>query len=568
MPKTSIPRERGESENAKPAASVNRDNSVGNALDNPIDIPALLAGLHERLSAIPRHWAALTPDADALCDGQSGLRWTYAQLSNAVDAAAQTLQQLGLRPGDRLMVVGENCAAQVALTFAAAAIDAWIVHVNARLSNPEVDAIALHSGARRVLYTIAGAAHGARCNALPTSFSAFSDVLAGPLNDECVAEPVAASSALQVAALIYTTGTTGTPKGVMLSHRNLLFIAAVSSTLRGLERGDRAYGVLPISHVYGLASVMLGTLQAGACLVLAPRFSPAALLTSLEQDKLTILQGVPAMYARLLEAIDQPADQPSPALASKLRFIYAGGSPLDPRLKNAVEQWMGLPLHNGYGMTESAPTISQTRLAAPRNDNSVGLPIPGVEVRLVDQDGNAAIPGASGDAQGELWVRGPNVMLGYYREPALTAAVMRDGDWLNTGDIARQDQDGALFIAGRTKEIIIRSGFNVYPLEVETVLNAHPAVIQSAVVGRAMVNGNEEVIAFVELDQRSRVDSSSAGSNSAQPSVAELQAHLALSLAPYKCPSELIIMEALPCAATGKILKHRLRELAQRRIEN
>ena len=526
-----------------------------NRRDSRIDIPALLAGLPGRLCAIPRQWAARTPDALALCDATSNMRWTYAQLSSAVDAAAQTLQELGVRPGDRLMVVGENCAAQVALTFAAAAIDAWIVHVNARLSNLEVDAIQAHSGARRVLYTVAGGLHGARGNATPVLFfspdAMWNDLLVGPLTDACVAEPVACSNALQVAALIYTTGTTGSPKGVMLSHRNLLFIAAVSSTLRGLDNSDRAYGVLPISHVYGLASVMLGTLHAGACLVLAPRFSPEALLASLQHDRLTILQGVPAMYARLLEAIKQPRVQPSPPLASTLRFIYAGGSPLDPGLKSAVEQWLGLPLHNGYGMTESAPTISQTRLDAPRSDTSVGLPIPGVEVRLVDQDGGAAQPGAAGDAEGELWVRGPNVMLGYYRAPDLTNAALRDGDWLNTGDIARQDRGGALFIVGRTKEIIIRSGFNVYPLEVETVLNAHPAVIQCAVVGRLVADGNEEVIAFVELDQSHAI------------SVAALQAHLALSLAPYKRPSELIVMDALPSAATGKILKHRLRQLVQ-----
>ena len=530
-----------------------RDQETFSHID--IDIPTLLAGLPGRLCAIARHWAERTPDALALCDGASDISWTYAQLSSAVDAAAHTLIELGMRPGDRLMVVGENCAAQVALTFAAAAIDAWIVHVNARLSNPEVDAIKDHCGARRVLYTSAGALHGARSNAAPQSFGPLVDLLAGPLNDTCVAEPVASSNALQVAALIYTTGTTGAPKGVMLSHRNLLYIAAVSSTLRGLNNRDRACGVLPISHVYGLASVMLGTLQAGACLVLAPRFSPEALLASLQHDHLTVLQGVPAMYARLLEAIKQPRGQSSPALASKLRFIYAGGSPLDPGLKSAVEQWLGLPLHNGYGMTESAPTISQTRLDAPRSDTSVGLPIPGVEVRLVDGDGNLAAP----DNPGELWVRGPNVMLGYYREPELTQAAMRDGGWLNTGDIARQDRGGALFIVGRTKEIIIRSGFNVYPLEVETVLNAHPAVIQCAVVGRTMADGNEEVVAFVELDPRRSVDTS------VDISVAELQAHLALSLAPYKRPSELIVMEALPAAATGKILKHRLRQLAQQR---
>jgi long-chain acyl-CoA synthetase len=524
------------------------------ASDSPIDIQAVLAGLPERLCAIPRRWAARTPEALALCDDSSGIRWTYAQLSSAVDAAAQTLQELDVRPGDRLMVVGENCAAQVALTFAAAAIDAWIVHVNARLSSPEVDAIELHSGARRVLYTIAGGQHGARSDAVAAPFSAFPDVLTGPLNDACATQPVASANALQVAALIYTTGTTGAPKGVMLSHQNLLFIAAVSGTLRGLERCDRAYCVLPISHVYGLASVMLGTLHAGACLYLAPRFSPEALLASLRNDHLTVLQGVPAMYARLLEATRSGSGDALP-LASTLRFIYAGGSPLDPSLKSAVEELMGMPLHNGYGMTESAPTISQTRLNAPRTDTSVGLPIPGVEVRLVDQDGNAAQPDGTGGAEGELWVRGPNVMLGYYRAPDLTSAVMHDGGWLNTGDIARQDQDGALFIVGRTKEIIIRSGFNVYPLEVETVLNAHPGVIQCAVVGRAIANGNEEVIAFVELDPRSIVDIGA--------SVAELQAHLALLLAPYKRPSELIVMDALPAAATGKILKHQLRQLAQ-----
>ncbi len=520
-----------------------------------IDIPALLAGLPERLCAIPRHWAARTPHALALCEGSG--RWTYAQLSNAVDAAAQTLRELGVRPGDRLMVVGENCAAQVALTFAAAAIDAWIVHVNARLSAPEVDAIALHSAARIALYTPAGALHGARLGATPARWSSsvqnsmqdpiWRDLLAGPLNRSCTPEPCAASSALQVAALLYTSGTTGSPKGVMLSHRNLLHVAAVSSTLRGLCPSDRACGVLPISHVYGLASVMLGTLHAGACLVLLPRFSPEALLASVQDDALTILQGVPAMYARLLAA-RLPGD--ASRLISPLRFIYAGGSPLDPRLKSTVEQWLGLPLHNGYGMTESAPTISQTRLAAPRSDSSVGWPIPGVEVRLIAQVGQPELEDSAASS-GELWVRGPNVMLGYYREPALTNMVLHADGWLNTGDIARQDADGALFIVGRTKEIIIRSGFNVYPPEIETVLNAHPAVLQSAIVGRAMADGNEEVIAFVELDPLHSA------------SVAELQAHLALSLAPYKRPSELIVMQALPSAATGKILKQRLRELAQ-----
>lgn len=512
-----------------------------------IDTARILATLPQRLSGIPRRWAESAPQAWALHDGAR--HWTYAELASAIDTTMTQLQALQIRPGDRLMVVGENCAAQVALIFAAAELDAWIVNVNGRLSAREVDQIRDHSGARRVIYTSAPgdasdtAAHGLRHGAV-TAPSPFGPWMAGALNADCAPEPVHTASAQQVAALIYTTGTTGQPKGVMLTHRNLLFIAAVSSTLRGLTPNDRAYGVLPITHVYGLASVMLGTLYAGACLYLCPRFAPDAVLKAIRDDGLTILQGVPAMYARLLETLGDTG-QP---LTSRLRFIYAGGSPLAPSLKARVERLFGLTLHNGYGMTETSPTISQTRLDQPRGDDSVGQAIPGVEVRLVDAGG----ADVTGGAAGELWVRGPNVMAGYYREPELTTAAMRDGDWLNTGDVARRDADGALFIVGRTKELIIRSGFNVYPLEVETVLNAHPAVTQSAVVGRAAADGNEEVVAFVEIDPRRQVTPE------------ELQQYLAGLLSPYKCPSEIIAMRALPAAATGKILKGQLRQLAQR----
>ncbi|HEU4373619.1 MAG TPA: AMP-binding protein [Telluria sp.] len=501
-----------------------------------MDTASLLAALPARISAIARDGAARAPDALAL--HEDGRFWTYAQLAAEVDAHAALLRQLGVRGGDRVMVVGENCVAQVALIFAAAELDAWIVNVNARLSAAEVANIRQHSGARRVLYTVATSPE-AHQHALRDGAEVHGALMAGALDEECIPEPVEAGNG-QVAALIYTTGTTGHPKAVMLTHRNLLFIAAVSSRLRGLTPQDRAYGVLPISHVYGLASVMLGTLYAGACLFLSPRFSAAAMLRAITDDRLTIMQGVPAMYARLLELTAAP-------VPSHLRFIYAGGSPLDPVLKQQVEQLLGMPLHNGYGMTESSPTISQTRLDAPRTDTSVGTVIPGVEVRIVDAGGTDVAPGDAG----ELWVRGPNVMKGYYREPALTAATMRAGGWLNTGDMARQDPDGALFIVGRTKELIIRSGFNVYPLEVETALNAHAGVTQSAVVGRAVAGGNEEVVAFVEPDPQH------------PPTVQELRDYLAERLSPYKCPSEIVIMAALPAAATGKILKGQLKTLAQ-----
>lgn len=490
-----------------------------------------------RIGDILRHGAARTPDAPALIeDGQA---WSYARLAHAADSCAALLRDLGVRPGDRVMLVAENCVAQVALLFAAAAIDAWSVNVNARLSEGELATIREHSGARRVLYLTGNspdaARHAERAGALPCpgDMCDLGGVLAGPLDNACTPEPVDPGGD-QVAALVYTTGTTGQPKGVMLSHAGLLFVAATSSRLRGLAPGDRAWGGLPVSHVYGLASMLLGTLYAGACVQLAPRFDASALLASIRAGELTIVQGVPAMYARLLALQEEGAG----TIPSRLRFCYAGGSPLDPALKRAVEAMLGLPLHNGYGLTEGGPTVSQTRLDAPRADTSVGLPIPGVAVRIVGRDGRDV----AGEA-GELWVRSPGRMRGYYRDPAASGAALQAGGWLATGDLARQEPDGALFLLGRTRELIIRSGFNVYPVEVETALNAHPAVVQSAVVGRPLPGAEEEVVAFVEAHG---VDA------------AALQDWLMSRLAPYKRPARIVFMDALPAAPSGKILKSRL----------
>jgi long-chain acyl-CoA synthetase len=481
------------------------------------------ATLPHRISDIVAIGAARAPHSPALVEDEHV--WTYAELQHEVERCARLLRDLGIRPGDRVMLVSENCVAQVALLFAIASLDAWSVNVNARLSEGELAAIRTHSTPRRVLYTSAASpdalAHALRAGATP-----HGDIHAGALDQCTVPEPRRAGGA-QVAALVYTTGTTGQPKGVMLTHANLLFVAATSSALRGLAPSDHASGVLPISHVYGLASVMLGTLYAGACLHLEPRFCADRLLAKIRGGALSIVQGVPAMYARLLALAGKET-----TIRSRLRFCYAGGSPLDPVLKREVERLFGLPLHNGYGLTESAPTVCQTRLEAPRGDTSVGHPIPGVEVRI---DGKT----------GELWVRGPNIMAGYYRDPAQTATALRAGGWLATGDVATMDADGALFIAGRLKELIIRAGFNVYPLEVETALNSHPGVVQSAVVGRAVAGGDEEVVAFVE-----KVGELDAG---------ELQTWLQPRLAPYKRPSRIVFMDALPAAPSGKILKSRLK---------
>ena len=383
--------------------------------------------------------------------------------------------------------------------------------------------------------------HATRLSATPIEIGSVGILRISSLNEDCLPEQVYTRGSEQVAALIYTSGTTGSPKGVMLTHHNLLFIAAVSSTLRNITKIDRVYGVLPISHVYGLASVCLGSLFGGACIRLEPRYNPEKMIDALANQGITVCQGVPAMYATLLEKLR--AESYAPHFPS-LRFIYAGGSPLHPVLKRDVEAQLGLTLNNGYGMTEASPTVSQTRLEEHRTDCSVGRVIPGVEVRIVNQESDDV---AAGEV-GELWVRGPNVMKGYYRNSELTESTINSEGWLSTGDLGHRDAAGALFIVGRTKDLIIRSGFNVYPVEVEGVLNSHADVTQSAVVGYE-VDGNEQVVAFVERTSGSNLDEIT------------LMNFAANALAPYKRPTRIIFMSPLPHAASGKLLKHHLKSM-------
>jgi long-chain acyl-CoA synthetase len=512
------------------------------------DIPRLLAGLPRRISDLAALGAARAPAAAAMREGSRA--WSYGELAAAIERCATELAAAGVRGGDRVLVVGENCAAFVVVLLGTCALDAWAVPVNARLSTREIDAIRDHCAPRQVVYLADvspdAASHAARHGATQAwEVSPMGRALLGRRNDDCRLEAVSEDSARQVAALLYTSGTTGRPKGVMLTHRNLLYIAKLASTLRVQVASDRVYGVLPMSHVYGLASVCLGTLFAGACLHLEARYSPQAMLRAITEDGITVLHGVPSMFAKVLDF----ARATGLALrAPSLRFCNAGGSPLTPALKADFERTFGVPLNNGYGLTEAAPTIAHTHLDAPREDCSVGMPLPGLELRIVDLRDPLHRGVRQGEA-GELWVRGPNVMRGYYRDPALTEQTIDAEGWLNTGDIARRDPDGALFIVGRTKELIIHSGFNVYPVEVESVLNAHPAVMQSAVVGR-VVEGNEDVVAFVEL---------SPGTTATPGEIARFAAE---SLAPYKRPAEIVILPTLPVAATGKILKQQLRVMA------
>lgn len=509
----------------------------------PADLAALVDALPARMCGVVDPWAQQTPDAIAL--REQGRALSYAALREQIARSADWLAGRGVRPGDRVLLLGENSIALAVLVLAAGRMNAWPLVVNARISAREVDGVRAHSGARLVVVTgpgtAEGRAHAGRMAAAEVDAAGLGPLAVTPADTQALAEPVQADGARQVGALIYTSGTTGAPKGVMLSHRSVMYTAAIGNHLRGFDGRDRIYGVLPMSHIVGLSSVLVGGLMFGACVDLVPRFDAAAALAAIG-DGVTRVLGVPTMYQRLLDAAGG-----RPVHAPALRGLSVAGAPLDASLKAAVEQAFGLPLQNGYGITECAPTIAATRADAPRTDTAVGPPLPGVEVRLVAPGVAPAREVAEGEV-GELHVRGPNVMLGYYRQPALTAEVIDAEGWFNTGDLARREGE-VLHVVGRTKELIIRSGFNVYPPEVEAVLASHPAVAACAVVGRR-VPGNEEVVAFVQLRPGAAADAQA------------LADHAAPRLAPYKRPSRIVIAPELPATASGKILKHVLAEQA------
>jgi long-chain acyl-CoA synthetase len=511
----------------------------------------VLRNLPERISGLVKPWAERSPDHPALVEAAG--TWTYAKLAHVISESRAWLVQSGVRSGDRVMIVCENCRAFVAILLAVAELDAWPVLVNARLSGSEIDQIRDHCSARRVIYTVGASPqamnHARRHGATVQEVIDLGTIGLGALNEAVEPEPLEANSANRVAALIYTSGTTGRPKGVMLTHTGLLFVAAVSARIRSLTPDDRLYGILPMSHAVGLSVVLLGTLLSGATLYVSVRFDPVAALAALEGDRLTVMLGAPAMFTLLLEYTKLKGIKLLQLPA--LRIISSSSAPLQPAIKSAVENLFGLVLHNGFGVTECSPNIAQTRIEEPRADTSVGRALPGVEIQLVDADGK---PVPEGEV-GELWVRGPNIMKGYYRAPEETAAAINAEGWFNTRDLARIE-GGNLFIVGRTKELIVRFGFNVYPAEVEAILNAYPEVVRSGVIGRSVEGeGGEEVIAFVQL---------SPGSSVTTAAIAE---HAARHLASYKRPSHIFLIPSMPLTPTGKVVKGELARMTGERSE-
>lgn len=478
--------------------------------------------------------------------------WTYQQLVDSVQAMAEQFEAQGLQAGDRMLIVGEGGATVLIAVLACSVLDAWSVPINARMSAPEIDAIKAHCAPRfAVLSTgisAAAQAHAQRYGAVtaPATHPALSGLTYAltPLDTSVRPEPVSKRGCEQVALLIYTSGTTGTPKGVMLTHANLGNSAKAASGARGTGPDDHVYSALPLSHAYGISTVALAALDAGAKLQLHRRFEVTAVMAALK-DGVSMLHGVPAMYLRLLQAHEQGQVIHAP----NIRLLHCGGAPLDPSLKARIENIFNEPMNNGYGLTEASPTLTMVPYRQRRDDLSVGYVIPGVDYRIVDEQGQSVPLGEVG----ELLVRGPNIMRGYYKNPQETARVLDPQGWLRTEDLVTEGPDGALYIKGRLKELIIRSGFNVYPAEVEAVLNAHPAVQYSCVVG-VHVEGEEQIVAFIVPKAGHRLDEQAI----------ETFAHARLT--PYKRPQHRVFVAQLPQAAHGKILRKEVQRMAQEQV--
>lgn len=494
-----------------------------------------------RISDIPRHWASTLPNAPALWE--RGRPISHERLYQAIRRCVALLRAHEVGAGDRVMIVAENSVAEVAMCFAASEIHAWPVIVNARLSAREIKSIRAHCTPRLEVFTTA-VSDAAVQHARDRHAETHADEEFGEIGLRCDSRPNAPepeSLASQVAMLIYTSGTTGAPKGVMVTHRGLLHFCRTSSAVRGLTPNDITYGTLPLSHIFGIATILLTTLYAGASIYLEPRFDARVAYDTLRDRGISVMHGVPTVYTRLLSYM---REHDLRARFPKLRYLYAGGGSLDLATKAQTESAFGLPLHHGYGMTEYAGSMFVTHIDRPRTDCSPGERNVDCEVRLVGNDGTDAPAGEPG----ELWVRGPGTMLGYYREPALTSEVLTTDGWLRTGDLGRFDAGGALFIVGRCKDLIKRSGFTVYPLEIESELNAHPDVKISAVIGRAKA-GDEQIHAFVEMKNGARFDEG------------VLMEHVRRRIAAYKRPREIHRVEAMPLTPNGKIRKEQLRQL-------
>jgi long-chain acyl-CoA synthetase len=488
-------------------------------------------------------------DAPALID-DAGRITSYGDLRGQVGSMRARLVAAGVGPDDRVALVSANDVAFVVGYLAVLGVGAVAVPLNPASPPAELGRELAHV---RVSLLIAGPGGGHAGAGLEQA--AFADVPvldlspdpdahAGTQEPDADAPPIVEREPGDLAALLFTAGTGGSPRPAMLTHNNLL------ANIDQLERHpgriltdqDVVFGVLPLFHIFGLNVLLGGSLKVGAPILLLDRFDAETAIDLIERHRVSILLGAPTMYAALASLAPEPDQRRR--LAS-IRLAFSGAAPLSAEVAEACERRFGLVIRQGYGLTETAPVVTSSVVAEPPRRGSIGVPLPGVDVRIVDDEGEDALDGDPG----EIWVRGPNVFPGYWEDPEATARVLTPDGWLKTGDVAVAGDDGELYIVDRAKDVIIVSGFNVFPAEVEDVLLEYPGVAEVAVVGEADPYRGEVVRAFVVPAEPQL-----------QPiTAADLMAFAAGRLARYKCPSEITLVRSLPYGLGGKLLRRALR---------
>ncbi len=478
--------------------------------------------------------AQMYPDRAAV--RLDGLILAYPDLDERSARVAGLLGERGVGPGDRVGLVLPNVAEFPVLYYGVLRAGAVVVPMNPLLKAREVEYYLGDSGARLIFAWQATAAEAAK--GAEAAGAGFVGVAPGEfdrlLDDHAPQTEVTSRADDDTAVILYTSGTTGRPKGAELTHANLARNAAVSATtLFHLEPEDVVMGCLPLFHSFGQTCGLNATVSSGACLTLLPRFDPGKALEVIQRDRVTVFEGVPTMYLALLSRASHDDHD-----TSSLRVCVSGGAALPVEALRGFEDAFGCVILEGYGLSETSPVASFNHPDRERKPGSVGTPIEGVQMRLVDPLGQDVPAGEVG----EIVIRGHNLMKGYWRREDATREAVPDG-WLRTGDLARQDEEGYFFIVDRKKDLIIRGGYNVYPREIEEVLYEHPAVAEAAVVGIPHPAHGEEVGAAVVLKP------------GAEATPADLRAFVKERVAAYKYPRHVWLEAALPKTATGKLLR-------------
>ncbi len=461
---------------------------------------------------------------------------TYDMLNEGATRVAGLLKERGLEPGDRVGIMLPNVPYFGPAYYGVLRAGSVVVPVNVLLSAREVAFYLADSGAKFLL-----AWHGFADAAMEGAQAAGAEtIIVTPgdfeqlLADASPAPEDVERDGSDTAVILYTSGTSGTPKGAELTHANLLVNCLIGGTeLVHVSHDDVILGALPLFHSFGQTCCLNTAVRAGACLTLIPRFEPGKALEIIQRDGVTLFDGVPTMYHAMLNHPERERYD-----VSGLKRCVSGGSAMPVEVMRGFEAAFGCIILEGYGLSETSPVASFNHPERERKPGSIGTPIQGVEMKIVDDDGNDLPQGEIG----EIAIRGHNVMKGYWNLPDATDKAFTDG-WLLTGDLARVDDDGYFFIVDRKKDMIIRGGFNVYPREIEEVLYEHPAVLEAAVVGVADEALGEEVGAAIAI--RPGFDASAD----------EIRAFVKERVAAYKYPRVIWFVDRLPKGPTGKILK-------------